>query len=368
MNWEIIGFWWSLIPYDGVKRFSEIAIESIALWIRIYDIPLIMMKKKDFVRVLGEKIGMVLEVGEARMDYKRVKVDFPLAKAIMPAVQIKVKDRGFMKFDVRYENIPHFCFLCGRIGHAQRECPEEMDGDGGVRFGTALRCSPQKRDVGRHFTIPAIAHRAKRGLNFSGEQKERVMAGNRSSNRPSSGSNFKEGGRAGERDGGNSGQEADAGGLAERVASMSVDTNNHDTDEALSKMGLGKVSGLDSFMDSSTGSLHTRDDSKRNLSMHERLVEASSAGGRGMEQVGGNHGGGTVVMDIDRQKRNKMAAAGEMGRSSQGGGNYQEKLADDPEHEVHGTVAGASLEKRHKTSSKGQVNLTGAQAGARQEQ
>lgn len=74
------------VPYDGLQRFSEVVIESIALWVRIYDIPEALMID-NFMRILGAKFGKVLEVGEARMDYKRVKVDFPLAKSLMPVVR-----------------------------------------------------------------------------------------------------------------------------------------------------------------------------------------------------------------------------------------------------------------------------------------
>lgn len=155
------------MAYDGLKRFSEIIIDSISLWIRIYDIPVAMMTE-GFVRVLGAKVGRVLEVGEARMDYKRVKVDFPLAKALVPLVKKRVHGFGLLEFEVRYENVPHFCFSCGRIGLADRECPEEVE-EGGVKFGKTLRCSPQRRDVGRRITIPAGEQRARKGLNFSGD-------------------------------------------------------------------------------------------------------------------------------------------------------------------------------------------------------
>ena len=81
-----------------------------------------------------------------------------------------------MEFAIHYENIPFFCFWCGRIGHDKRECPEEIPEVGGVHFGEALRCSPQKRDVGRRQTLKPLESNARRSLNFCGVQKEKVRA------------------------------------------------------------------------------------------------------------------------------------------------------------------------------------------------
>jgi hypothetical protein len=153
------------------------------LWVRIYDIPATMMTD-GFARVLGGKIGKVVEVGDVHNNYKRVRIDFLLEKALVPSVQQRVKGHGTMAFIVRYENVPFFCFTCGRIGHAQRECPDGDDEEGTVHFGQVLRCSPQKKDVGRRMIIPTEPN-AKHGLNFSGEQRRRVLSEANSSNAPS---------------------------------------------------------------------------------------------------------------------------------------------------------------------------------------
>ena len=86
-----------------------------------------------------------------------------------------------MVFGVKYENIPDFCFGCGRIGHDKEECPDEGGNGDGIRFGEALHCSPQKKNVGRKMTIPADASHVRRGLNFSGDQQRRVMSATGSS-------------------------------------------------------------------------------------------------------------------------------------------------------------------------------------------
>jgi hypothetical protein len=56
-------------------------------------------------------------------NYKRVRVEFPLAKPIPRSVQQKVKGHGILEFMVKYENIPHFYFRVAALamlsGNAQ---------------------------------------------------------------------------------------------------------------------------------------------------------------------------------------------------------------------------------------------------------
>jgi hypothetical protein len=69
---------------------------------------LVTMMTDGFARVLGGKIGKVVEIGDVHNNYKRVRIDFPLEKALVPSVQQRVKGHGTMDFIVRYENVPFF--------------------------------------------------------------------------------------------------------------------------------------------------------------------------------------------------------------------------------------------------------------------
>jgi hypothetical protein len=56
----------------------------------------------------------------------RVMIEFPLIKPLMSTLTVRIKGRGAMSIMLRYENIPHFCFACGHLGHATMNCGEEM--------------------------------------------------------------------------------------------------------------------------------------------------------------------------------------------------------------------------------------------------
>jgi hypothetical protein len=100
-----------VIHYDGMVRPSEIHIESTAPWVRLYDLPPTTMKEVHTVQ-LGNQIK------------KFIKMDgrFP----------------GYL----RYENVPHFSFRCGRIGHALANCDDEGVDEDSIWFGEELRASP----------------------------------------------------------------------------------------------------------------------------------------------------------------------------------------------------------------------------------
>jgi hypothetical protein len=179
-----------------------------------------------------------MEVGDAIRDFKRVRIDFDLSKALMPHVSIKVRGKGVLEFVVKYESVPHFCFLCGHIGHADRECPDEELYEKGARFGTELRTSPFKRGAGRLLSFHATSSPAKRGLNFSGEQKDRVVSHTSSSslNAHRQGPLAPNGRSSGDQrqaDGSGSGLGGTAKGAMSTVA---TDALSHD----VQKMALGK--------------------------------------------------------------------------------------------------------------------------------
>lgn len=111
----------------------------------MYDLPAAMMKE-SCARQLGEQIGTFVKMDTRFPGYLRVRINFLLPKALMPELKVKkLKGRGIMGILLRYENVPHFCFSCGRIGHAALSCTMEEPMDQGIKYGEELRTSPPRR-------------------------------------------------------------------------------------------------------------------------------------------------------------------------------------------------------------------------------
>jgi hypothetical protein len=121
-----------------------VKIETIQMWICLYDLPADMMTKACG-KLLGGQIGRYIKTDRRFPGYMRIRVHYPLVKPLMPELKVKIKGRGLMNIVVRYENVPHFCFLCGLIGHAMPNCVDGDVSNQGIKFGEELRASPLRR-------------------------------------------------------------------------------------------------------------------------------------------------------------------------------------------------------------------------------
>jgi hypothetical protein len=113
----------------------------------------------------------VIIVNMSYPNYVCVRVRFPLANALVASMKVCIKGRGDIVVPIWYENVPFFCFFCGRIDHSDKECPDGEIGVGEVKFGVELRASLKRIHEVR---IP-VRREAARFLNFEGSQRTKLQ-------------------------------------------------------------------------------------------------------------------------------------------------------------------------------------------------
>ncbi|KAE8797934.1 hypothetical protein D1007_26835 [Hordeum vulgare] len=142
-----------LKDYDGKTRPSEMIFDTVDVWVRVEDLPLD-KRTKEFGEVLGNWLGEVVKVdvesdGFAKGKYLIVRVKISVYEPLVRYFNLKESkedDEGTW-FNFSYEKIPHFCFECGRLVHAEGKCDPPVDKS--AQWGEWLRASPGRISIGK---------------------------------------------------------------------------------------------------------------------------------------------------------------------------------------------------------------------------
>jgi hypothetical protein len=124
------------------------------------------MMKEACVKQLGGQLGRYMKIDSRYPGYLRTRVDFPLSKPLVPKLTIKIRGKGNMEILEKYENVPHFCFTCGRICHAATNCEEGNSVDQGINFAKELKAPPPRRT--REISVPQGLSKASKSLFTTG--------------------------------------------------------------------------------------------------------------------------------------------------------------------------------------------------------
>ncbi|KAK1664363.1 hypothetical protein QYE76_052522 [Lolium multiflorum] len=142
-----------LEEFDASKNMDDYAFNTIPIWVRIFKLPLGMMSG-DTGESIGNQIGEYMETdglvnGLAVGQYLRIKVRMLIAQPLMRGTTVEVEQPGGSKRMIwcpfQYEYIPNFCFICGIIGHVDRECSVKLKKGEEPQFGKWLKWVPPKR-------------------------------------------------------------------------------------------------------------------------------------------------------------------------------------------------------------------------------
>lgn len=183
---------------DDKAQPSETILDSVPIWVRIYDVP--WGKQNElWGRRYGNGLGTALEVDvpkdrKGKNEFLRVRVDLPYSRRLQTQITtgVKGKPHEVKVFKLKYERVPYYCSHCGFMGHKKDECEKERLGVPSLDYEAyELRCSPYKKYEHRaHFVPPPGQASARRGLSFAsfGSAESRKSVPAHGSQKQSSGS------------------------------------------------------------------------------------------------------------------------------------------------------------------------------------
>ncbi|XP_058763301.1 uncharacterized protein LOC131636707 [Vicia villosa] len=145
-----------LARVSGEEQPSELNMHYGTFWVRVYELPLMLRSEamaKKLGGILGEYVEMDQKEAHRNGRFLRLKVKMDLKKPLKRGTVVRFKEKN-LRVHFKYERLPTFCFVCGKIGHQMKDCEEvgDLSEEGfenleeqDLSFGMWLRASPLPR-------------------------------------------------------------------------------------------------------------------------------------------------------------------------------------------------------------------------------
>ncbi|XP_075638440.1 uncharacterized protein At4g02000-like [Castanea sativa] len=107
---------------------KEIDLKWVPFWIQIYNLPL-KSRTKETGRTIGSSLGKVLDVDVPDSGVQwgkclRVRVRIDVTRRLVRGRKITIEGGESKWVNFKYERLPNFCYRCGFLNHALRDCNE----------------------------------------------------------------------------------------------------------------------------------------------------------------------------------------------------------------------------------------------------
>lgn len=104
----------------------RIPLNGMDIWVRLYDVPLRYVNE-TMAKLMGNYIGIFISYdtrnkNEVWEDFMRVRVKIDVRKPLKQYKMFIKRDGSTAKIRFMFERLPSFCFVCGIIGHFEKQC------------------------------------------------------------------------------------------------------------------------------------------------------------------------------------------------------------------------------------------------------
>lgn len=119
-----------LLEWEENLSWTDERFSVSPMWIQVCHIPTHWLSI-DTGRKIGCKLGsvrdvLIMDVGGRDERHIKILVDLDLNKPLLRGIMLKYKmAKHWVEF--RYEQLPIFCFYCGRIGHNEKLCSQRKE-------------------------------------------------------------------------------------------------------------------------------------------------------------------------------------------------------------------------------------------------
>ncbi|KAE8782072.1 hypothetical protein D1007_44590 [Hordeum vulgare] len=133
-----------VVDFDPNKALEEYVFNWVPISVQVLKVPLGRMDRAER-EMIGEKVGAFVDVevgedGMAEGESLRIKVKLDITKPLMRGTVIHTGDDERVRWcPFRYEYLREFCYICGIIGHEEKNCSVSLTKGEEKQFGSWLR-------------------------------------------------------------------------------------------------------------------------------------------------------------------------------------------------------------------------------------
>ena len=171
-----------LQEFEGELTPKEIVMKWSPFWVQMYNLPL-KCRTKETTWAIGSKLGSVMEVDVSDSGVQwgkslRVRIMMDITKKLVRGKKITIEGGECRWIHFKYERLPNFCYKCGLLSHAIRDCPDSVGlnvqfDENQFQYGAWLRGKPSRK--GGYALSKSVAQASPNGNVVSGGETRQAV-------------------------------------------------------------------------------------------------------------------------------------------------------------------------------------------------